>query len=402
MGLEIRPIREEERARRAFVSSAAFATEERFRATQPGWEPPLDWTLAAFVEGEMAACLIVIPFNMWINGGPITIGGVADVSCLPEYRRQGLTGALLRRALEQMRERGQPLSALFTPHVPLYRRYGWEPASLLLWHRFAAKQAALREPLPAAGRLMRVSPGDWPRLDAIWRRFIARQNCLLERSEEWWRDVVFEVRDGIPQRDLIAWTTDVGAIEGWIGYREYDERPARRGTRLVVRELVAETPSARRQLLGFLLRHDRALEIQLSGAEDDPLWSLLADPYVVETRASERLLLRIVDLPGALAARPSLAQEPLAVSVELLDRDCPWNAGVWRIAADGGRMQAERACGDADLAVGVNTLALLYNGYRSASWAAAAGLIDVHEPAALARLDALFAVDARPSTIDGF
>ncbi len=402
LSIELRPIRGDEQARRAFISSAAFATDDRFRPEAPGWQPPLDWTLGAFVEGELAACLIVIPFTMWINGAAIAMGGVADVTCLPEYRRQGLTGALLRQALAQMREGGQPLSALFTPHVPLYRRYGWEPASLLLQHSFAARHAMLREPAPNAGRFLRMTPDDWPRLDAVWRRFIVGQNCLLERPESWWREVVFQEQGGIAQRDLIAWTNDAGAIEGWLGYREHDLRPAQRGTRLVVRELVAGTAAARRQLLALLLRHDRALEVQLSGAEDDPLWSLLADPYAVETRAQERLLLRIVDLPAAIAARPCLANEPIAATVELTDRDCPWNTGVWRIAAEGGRMQAERRGGEAELALGANTLAVLYNGYRTASWAAAAGLLDVRKPAALPRLDALFAVNARPSTIDGF
>lgn len=400
--IAIRPIREEERERRAFVSSVAFATDDRFHPARTRWEPPRDWTLAALVDGELAACLVVIPFTIWINGAPIAMGGVADVSCLPEYRRQGLTGALLRRALEQMREGGQPLSALFTPHVPLYRRYGWEPASLLLQHRFAAKHVALREPVPNFGRLLRLSPEDWSRLDALWRRFIAGQNGLLERNQQWWREVVFQVEDGIARRDLVGWLNEAGEIEGWVGFREQDLRPDRRGTRLAVRELVAETARARLQLLAFLLRHDRALDVQLGGAEDDPLWSLLADPYAVETHAHERLLLRVVDLPAAIAARPCLAAQPLAATFELADRDCPWNAGAWRIAGEGGRLTAERCAGAAEVALTANTLAVLFNGYRSASWAAAAGLLEVREPAALARLDALFAVSARPSVIDSF
>ena len=63
---------------------------------------------------------------MRINGSSIRMAGVAGVACLPEYRRRGYVGALLKQALMEMHDRGEALSALYTPHVALYRRYGWE------------------------------------------------------------------------------------------------------------------------------------------------------------------------------------------------------------------------------------------------------------------------------------
>ena len=50
------------------------------------------------------------------------------MSCLPERRRGGFVSGLLKQSLATMRDAGQPLSALWTPHFSLYRKYGWEIA----------------------------------------------------------------------------------------------------------------------------------------------------------------------------------------------------------------------------------------------------------------------------------
>ncbi|MHB8575682.1 MAG: GNAT family N-acetyltransferase [Dehalococcoidia bacterium] len=401
MSIEIRPIVEAERPRRDFIANIAFAAANRPPHDSALWLP-LDWTLGAFVEGELGATMVTIPFVTWINGAPLPLGGVSAVACLPEYRRQGLTSAMLRQSLRDMRDRGQLLSGLFTPHLPLYVRFGWEPATFMLTHNFDAKQVALRRPPNVRGRLLRATPGDWPRLDAAWRAYIAQQNGLFERTEEWWRVQVFGEEGDSQARDLVVWADESGDWQGWLCFRELDIRPAKPGTRLQVRELVARTDEAYMQLLTFMLRHDLVVETEFRTTPDDPFRALLLDPRPVQSTLREQLLLRIVDLPGALAARACLATDPMRVTIQVTDTEAPWNDGIWKIRADGGRLQAQPASGTAEASITINGLATLFNGHLRAATARRAGLLQTADPTVLTRLDALFAVGETPRTPDGF
>ena len=112
----------------------------------------------------------MIPFEMRINGGAIPLGGIASVASLPERRRTGATGGLLKHSLAAMRDAGQPLSGLYTPHYSLYRRYGWELASRTISSAFPPKTTKPRMPAPA-GSYRRVTEDALPELTAMYDEF---------------------------------------------------------------------------------------------------------------------------------------------------------------------------------------------------------------------------------------
>src|SRR3990172_5202360 len=141
MTVEYRTIRPEEFERFSFITAYSFNGDRAPEAAQRLAEVfPTDWCLAAFDHGEMVANLRIIPFVTRVNGGSLPMGGIAAVGCLPEHRRRGYVGGLLRKALEMMRERGQVLSGLYTPHFSLYRRYGWEISAMGVLHHLPPKQ----------------------------------------------------------------------------------------------------------------------------------------------------------------------------------------------------------------------------------------------------------------------
>jgi predicted acetyltransferase len=71
----------------------------------------------------------------------------------------------------------------------------------------------------------------------------------------------------------------------------------------------------------------------------------------VEVAYEPWILLRVVDVAGAFASRPCLVEASgQRLTLELTDEAAPWNAGVWRLEAEGGRTQARQPCSTASSA----------------------------------------------------
>lgn len=363
--------------------------------------------LAAFQDGRVVASLGLLPLAMAVNGGAQPFAGVAVVACLPEHRRKGYVGQLLTRALEVMRDEGQVLSGLYTPHSALYRRYGWMRAGRALRYSFRPRDIALVAPGPS-GEALRVSHHEWAALDTVYRTFIACRNGYLHRSEHWWRAGV--LRDLYERRrehlDVAVWARQDGVWQGYVVYdisRQPDAFP-----RLRVRDFAALDGDAYLGLVGYLLRHDNAQEVQWWAPLDDPFLSLVDDPGRVDVGYEPGIFLRVVDVAGAFASRPCLTEvSGQRLTLELTDKAAPWNAGGWRLEAESGRTLAQK-CEEAyarrapGLSLDVTVLAALFNGFLSPSEAARGGLMKVHSEAALAAADRIFAVLCPPFTADYF
>ena len=135
--------------------------------------------LGAFEGGRLVAGLAIIPFDQYMLGATIPFGGIATVASLPEYRRGGHVGALLRAALTEMRAAGQPLSGLYTPHYSLYRRFGWDIAGRMMSYSFPPKAMKTRLPRPP-GSFRRVTAEAWPELATMRDQHVRIRNGGLE------------------------------------------------------------------------------------------------------------------------------------------------------------------------------------------------------------------------------
>jgi predicted acetyltransferase len=95
------------------------------------------------------------------------------------------------------------------------------------------------------------------------------------------------------------------------------------------------------------------------------------------------LWVRLVDLPAALAARTYGAA--LDVVLEVEDAFCPWNAGRYRLAADGPGAPAtcERTDAAADVALSATDLGAAYLGGKSLAARAAIGRVRELRPGTL-------------------
>lgn len=356
-----------------------------------------DWTVAAEVDGAVQASVTTLPYEMLIEGATIKLGAVTSVACVPEHRRQGHVAALLRQALELMRERGQPLGGLYTPHNALYRRYGWENCSEWSHYEFRSKDVHLRDNSPVAGRVIRADVERWQDFDAVYRRYANPRNGELTRNETMWRH---RFRGGwdnrIPQSFLFE--SAEGSLDGLLMLDEKSTNSPE-GTKVNVQQLVALTGDALRGLLQIVLSFDLAGKVALWVALDEPLYDVLGDPLPRERRGGWHHLLRIVDLKEAFEARPCYEEGSIVIDVS--DRDCPWNEGSWRIDARGGRFEVNRTDQPASVDLDTNALAQVFSGYRKLSELARIGRAEVRveDPQAV---DDLFRTRYRPFTSDDY
>ena len=409
MPIDIRPVPPEEMDLAHFVVSYSFSSDrsaegrERMRHLEE-MSPPL---IGLFEDGQLIACLRVYDFLMSVNGAGVRMGGVSSVACLPEYRRKGHVGQLLRHALSQMRDEGVPLAALYTPHPSLYRRYGWMTASSNLKYSWHPKRVAAYNPSLAAGRAQRLSEEEWPALAVLYKRFAEGRTGYIDRDERWWKECGFRFIYDSERKlnDAAIWVGPGGEPGGYMTYRTQRERrgSGHEVTTLTIREFIALTGSAYVGLLNYVLTHDLVDEIGWYGPIDDPLPLAVDDAQQVKREFVDAYMLRVVDLPRAIEARPPAAGAPEgAFAVAIADASAPWNQGTWRIECAGGRLSARKVAGPGDIATDAATFAALYGGFLKPSEAARAGLADVSDRSAALLADRILASDYPPFGSDLF
>jgi predicted acetyltransferase len=256
---EIRLARDDELDRVHLVVAYSFTGDrsqegrERMRHVEELARP-----LVLFEDGEIVASLRVYDFTMLVNGAPVRMGGVSSVACLPEYRRKGHVGTLLRHALEGMRDAGQPLSALYTPHPSLYRRYGWMVAGANLKFTFNPKHVTAYNPSAVRGRAVRVTEEDQPVVEQVYKEYSERRTGQHVRSDRWWREAFFRRIYDTDRKltDVAVWYSENGKASGYACYESHRGPPPMGASKMWLRELIALDGDAYQGLLRYILSHD--------------------------------------------------------------------------------------------------------------------------------------------------
>jgi len=395
MSTEYRLLTAEDIEQSAYVESVAFYNEPspaRVEVARKYLRP--EWTVGAFVDGRLVADARMMPMARRINGGSMAFGAVGPVACLGAYRRQGHVGRLLRLALETMRERGQVMSGLYTPHDALYARYGWERAEGRVRYQFFPKDIHLRH-RGAAGHLEQVGKEEWERLDRIYRQHVEKRNGAFDRNAAWWQVAVltqFEPGGQMKDNQAFVWTAAEGRDEGYVVYshRELPQDTDWPRRAVYVRDFVALTGDAYLGLWQHMLTHDLAEYVVASMPPDDPFPNLVHDPFRVKVSPGYGSMLRIVDVEQAIGLRPYVGGRPVSFTMRVLDHAAPWNEGTWRIEAADGHMRAERTDAGPDLELTANTLAPIFTAFMTPGVAASVGLLRVFRAAAVDEMAAAF------------
>jgi predicted acetyltransferase len=355
-------------------------------------------TLAAWEGDAVVATAKASTFRLSVPGGHLGAAGVRDVGVVPTHRRRGLLTELMRRQLDDVRRRGEPLACLWASESRIYRHFGYGLAVLgLSWE--AARTATDFVPGIPTNLPVRLVEGDEirPAMASVYERLWRTRPGMVDRSPAWIRYLLR--RRGDLRHALVEGPS---GVEAYASYRVTPDwtigGPAHE---LVAAEVLAVTPEAEGTIWRFLLDTDLVRTVRAGWRPpDEPLVWMLADTQALQRRVTDALWVRLVDLQAALAGRRYSAD--LRVVLEVSDAFCPWNEGRWLLEAGPDGARCTRSSAQPDLSLDTADLATTFLGGVGLGPLVRVGRVAERVTGAAARTHAALAWDPRPWAVTFF
>ncbi|MCT2582940.1 GNAT family N-acetyltransferase [Actinophytocola gossypii] len=343
-------------------------------SAQPGWTG-----LVAERDGAIVGSVKVREYRQFFGGAAVPMGGLANVAVHPHARGGGVATAMLDAVLPHMRERGQVISALFPSVPPLYRTRGWEQTGD--YERATLRSEALALLGKPAKRpvMRRATRDDLPALADAYRSVASTVDGMLDRAT-----AAFQ-----PEKVLDLDIVDIvpGVDGSVLGYVSAD-RPD--GERLLCHDLVARDRDTALGLLASLGSWSGLLDEVSLRIVDPAWWQLLVTLPVLHDVRNHPWMLRVVDLPAAVAARgwpAATALRPSSVDIEVVDEHAPWHSGRHRLVVEDGTVTCEPG-GTGAVRLQARALGPWFAGSADTAMLRRAGLLDA-DPADARLLDLL-------------
>lgn len=273
----------------------------------------------------------------WFGGRSVPASGVAGVAVAADQRGRGLGRAVLTRLLEGAHERGAAVSTLFDSTPGPYRRLGWEEVGALVKIAFPATVFS-RVWITPEIITRPAGVADVPALRDLYERVAREGTAMMDRTGP-----VFDEPAEAYLADWDGITLAQNPGGEIIGYVSWDRGHGHtEDSRLAVGDLYGINAQAYGALLGVLAAWGSvARSIVLALHPDDPVFLLVDALDHGKVLSRQPWSLRVVDAALAVSARGWPQGLRGEVDLELVDAECPWNAGPHRLVFDNGEARLE-------------------------------------------------------------
>ncbi|NNC90909.1 MAG: GNAT family N-acetyltransferase, partial [Acidimicrobiia bacterium] len=334
-----------------------------------------------------------------VPGGTVGCGGTTVIAVLPTHRRRGVLTEMMRFHLDEVAGRSEPVAALWASEAPIYGRFGYGVATQFFRIKLNRNRLSFPRP-PLGGGTVRILDLDEARevLPGLYERIRPQRPGFLTRPDRRWEGAHFydppEWRDG-GTSNRWALYEESGEPLGYVPYRQHEKWDGGlAANRVVAGSMHAASPAAEEALWRYLLGIDLVATIESWNTDPASVLSAtVADARRVERTISDGMWVRILDVPGALAARRYQVDGRLVLEIS----DPFRGSASGTFALEGGPSGA--TCGPAtdvpDIRLDVRELGSVYLGGFSFSELARAGLVD-GTPDALRTADLMFGWHVRP------
>ncbi|WP_016697478.1 GNAT family N-acetyltransferase [Actinoalloteichus spitiensis] len=371
---------------------APVPSDEKWELAARSYQTGRTW--GVLDEGEYVGTASSFGALLRVPGGAeVPMAAVSRVAVRADHTRRGILTELMRTQLTDAARRGEPTATLRASETAIYGRFGYGVADRSRSLQVRADRARIGDRGgEGTVRLLRTDQLATA-LPEIYAGLGLYRTGMISRPAEWWVPrVEIPLKDGQNVRAAVH-VDAAGHRDGYVLYEvKVKDGAGFDQATLSVYDLHAPEPAVRRRLWRFLLATDLVSTVEMHSAPvDEPLEWWVDERRAVRTTAIEDATwLRLTDVPAALAARSYGAAEP--VVLEVRDSLLPGNSGCYRVTAEG----VTRTDDAPDLRLSAEVLASLYQGDIRSSVLADAGLVEVLDPAALARADVLLGTDEVP------
>jgi predicted acetyltransferase len=313
--------------------------------------------------------------------------------------------------LDDVAGRGEPVAVLTASEAMIYGRFGYGIGTFSNTVEIRKEGLHLTSPPRVSGRVRLLDPDAAAKvLPAVHEEYRRSRPGGITCNERWWESYFSDpekFRDGASGRYYAVHENEAGEADGYATYRITwsSWREDRPGSELRLGALHTADPEVEAALFEYLLDVDLVAQLQLDARPlDDQLRWRLSDfrRYRVK-RSNDWLWVRLVDIPGALAARTYATSD--TVVIEVVDEFRPAASGRYRLEGDPTGAACERigaADGvEPDLQLPVDLLGAVYLGGVSLATLATAGRV-LGSAEAAARADAMFRSTPGPFCDRGF
>jgi predicted acetyltransferase len=403
MDIDIRPITPDQGGQFSDVMATAFGetfTPEELADHDRWFE--YDRSIAAFDGDRIVGTGGAYSMELTLPGlTTIPIGGLTAIAVLPTYRRRGILRAMIAYHFDEVEGRGELVSALGASESVIYGRFGYGLATSFADYEIDPRRGQFLRPPAARGRVRLLDREETAKIvPPVYDRYRRGQPGEMSRPQVWWevyaRDPEW-TRQGASRHYDVVYESEPGRVDGWVSYRIESRWHNGLAANIVkVRSLIGLTPEAEAALWRYLLDLDLAGTVKLGYRPvDDPIRWRLADPRRLRvTDVGDQLWVRLLDLPGALAARRYAVAGALVL--EVTDAVRPRNQGRFRLEGGPDGASCQPTTAEPDLALDVADVGAVYLGGVRLTTLARAERVAELTPGALLRADRMFASTPSP------
>ena len=309
-------------------------------------------------------------FRMHLRGAVVPMGGIGLLCSRLDARGKGAVRTMISAALGTMRDAGHAVSVLDPFRRVFYEKYGWGLFDRRQEMEIAPGGLSVPDDAGPAHNVVDLPfPDDAAR--AFYNELAATRLSLVQRGEAEWeaRTWVLPWHTNIATRGVVKIARD-GKVVGLIGYDLSGRADAWHPTLSVNLLLVRDEP-AKREALRYLNRLSHQVKtLRFDLPPDDDLWVYLTDgPDKWELR--EKFMLRVVSVDALDGL--AVDADDLSISIDVVDEQAPWNAGIWRWTVDRGILRVEERADRADVRCGIGALSSILSGFTDFKAMIAAG-----------------------------
>ncbi len=344
------------------------------------------------------------PFTLNAGAGIVECLVINTIAVSPSHRRRGLLTEMMRRQLGDARDQGMGCAVLSASEATIYGRYGFGVATRQMNLSIDTARFRIRHDINVAdGHIEFVHPSFLqPHFERITvahqRRYRGAHGRVhghfLQHTGAW------DSADEGPSRSLRAAVhfDGDGEPDGFAVFKHkgWVTSPV---TADVVQVCSAD-PAIDRALWRCLAGIDLVERLTYdSSYPGDPLPLALVDPWSVKvTGGDDAVWLRLLDLETATAQRGFDADGDVTFHVS---DPLAWCEGTWRLRARDGSGTLQRTNDEPEVTLGVDALASMWFGDRSAETLALAGRV-TGGPDGVRALSRVFATDLPPVNLAHF